>query len=251
MSESSTPIVRTALVTGGSRGIGRAICLELAKAGCNVAVNYAGSAAAAEETAAQCRALGVRAQVFQADVSSAAACAALVEQVLAAFGRIDVLVNNAGVTRDNLLLRMSEEDYDRVLDTNLKGAVFCCKAVARPMMRQRYGRIVNLSSVVGLRGNAGQVNYSASKAGLLGLTKSLAKELASRGVTANAVAPGFIETDMTNALPEAARSAMAAGIPAGRSGLPEEVARAVAFFAREDAGYITGQVLCVDGGMAV
>lgn len=251
MSESSTPIVRTALVTGGSRGIGRAICLELAKAGCNVAVNYAGSAAAAEETAAQCRALGVRAQVFQADVSSAAACAALVEQVLAAFGRIDVLVNNAGVTRDNLLLRMSEEDYDRVLDTNLKGAVFCCKAVARPMMRQRYGRIVNLSSVVGLRGNAGQVNYSASKAGLLGLTKSLAKELASRGVTANAVAPGFIETDMTNALPEAARSAMAAGIPAGRPGLPEEVARAVAFFAWEDAGYITGQVLCVDGGMAV
>ena len=251
MSESSTPIVRTALVTGGSRGIGRAICLELAKAGCNVAVNYAGSAAAAEETAAQCRALGVRAQVFQADVSSAAACAALVEQVLADFGRIDVLVNNAGVTRDNLLLRMSEEDYDRVLDTNLKGAVFCCKAVARPMMRQRYGRIVNLSSVVGLRGNAGQVNYSASKAGLLGLTKSLAKELASRGVTANAVAPGFIETDMTNALPEAARSAMAAGIPAGRPGLPEEVARVVAFFAREDAGYITGQVLCVDGGMAV
>ena len=251
MSESSTPIVRTALVTGGSRGIGRAICLELAKAGCNVAVNYAGSAAAAEETAAQCRALGVRAQVFQADVSSAAACAALVEQVLAAFGRIDVLVNNAGVTRDNLLLRMSEKDYDRVLDTNLKGAVFCCKAVARPMMRQRYGRIVNLSSVVGLRGNAGQVNYSASKAGLLGLTKSLAKELASRGVTANAVAPGFIETDMTNALPEAARSAMAAGIPAGRPGLPEEVARAVAFFAQEDAGYITGQVLCVDGGMAV
>ena len=234
MPESSS-IVRTALVTGGSRGIGRAICLELAKAGCNVAVNYAGSAAAAEETAAQCRALGVRAEAFQADVSSAAACTALVEQVLAAFGRIDVLVNNAGVTRDNLLLRMSEEDYDRVLDTNLKGAVFCCKAVARPMMRQRYGRIVNLSSV----------------AGLIGLTKSLAKELASRGVTANAVAPGFIETDMTNALPEAARSAMAAGIPAGRPGLPEEVARAVAFFAREDAGYITGQVLCVDGGMAV
>lgn len=250
MPESSS-IVRTALVTGGSRGIGRAICLELAKAGCNVAVNYAGSAAAAEETAAQCRALGVRAEAFQADVSSAAACAALVEQVLAAFGRIDVLVNNAGVTRDNLLLRMSEEDYDRVLDTNLKGAVFCCKAVARPMMRQRYGRIVNLGSVVGLRGNAGQVNYSASKAGLIGLTKSLAKELASRGVTANAVAPGFIETDMTNALPEAARSAMAAGIPAGRPGLPEEVARTVAFFAREDAGYITGQVLCVDGGMAV
>ena len=250
MPESSS-IVRTALVTGGSRGIGRAICLELAKAGCNVAVNYAGSAAAAEETAAQCRALGVRAQVFQADVSSAAACAALVEQVLAAFGRIDVLVNNAGVTRDNLLLRMSEEDYDRVLDTNLKGAVFCCKAVARPMMRQRYGRIVNLSSVVGLRGNAGQTNYSASKAGLIGLTKSLAKELASRNVTVNAVAPGFIATDMTAALPEAVRTEMCKTIPEGRAGQPEDVANAVAFFAAEQSSYLTGQVLCVDGGMAM
>ena len=251
MSESSTPIVRTALVTGGSRGIGRAICLELAKAGCNVAVNYAGSAAAAEETAAQCRALGVRAEVFQTDVSSAAACAALVEQVLAAFGRIDVLVNNAGVTRDNLLLRMSEEDYDRVLDTNLKGAVFCCKAVARPMMRQRYGRIVNLSSVVGLRGNAGQTNYSASKAGLIGLTKSLAKELASRNVTVNAVAPGFIATDMTAALPEAVRTEMCKTIPEGHAGQPEDVANAVAFFAAEQSSYLTGQVLCVDGGMAM
>ena len=249
MSESSTPIVRTALVTGGSRGIGRAICLELAKAGCNVAVNYAGSAAAAEETAAQCRALGVRAQVFQADVSSAAACAALVEQVLAAFGRIDVLVNNAGVTRDNLLLRMSEEDYDRVLDTNLKGAVFCCKAVARPMMRQRYGRIVNLSSVVGLRGNAGQVNYSASKAGLLGLTKSLAKELASRGVTANAVAPGFIETDMTKALPEETRKALSERIPAKRLGQTDDIAGAVLFLASDLAGYVTGAVLPVNGGL--
>ena len=250
MPESSS-IVRTALVTGGSRGIGRAICLELAKAGCNVAVNYAGSAAAAEETAAQCRALGVRAEAFQADVSSAAACAALVEQVLAAFGRIDVLVNNAGVTRDNLLLRMSEEDYDRVLDTNLKGAVFCCKAVARPMMRQRYGRIVNLSSVVGLRGNAGQVNYSASKAGILGLTKAAAKELAARNITVNAVAPGFIETDMTAVLPEKAKTAMLATIPMAAPGQPEDVARAAAFFARPESAYITGQVLCVDGGMAV
>ena len=250
MPESSS-IVRTALVTGGSRGIGRAICLELAKAGCNVAVNYAGSAAAAEETAAQCRALGVRDEAFQADVSSAAACAALVEQVLAAFGRIDVLVNNAGVTRDNLLLRMSEEDYDRVLDTNLKGAVFCCKAVVRPMMRQRYGRIVNLSSVVGLRGNAGQANYSASKAGLIGLTKSLAKELAARKITVNAVAPGFIDTDMTAVLPQQAREAMLATIPMAHLGQPEDVAHAVAFFASDEAAYITGQVLCVDGGMAV
>ena len=250
MPESSS-IVRTALVTGGSRGIGRAICLELAKAGCNVAVNYAGSAAAAGETAAQCRALGVRAEAFQADVSSAAACAALVEQVLAAFGRIDVLVNNAGVTRDNLLLRMSEEDYDRVLDTNLKGAVFCCKAVARPMMRQRYGRIVNLSSVVGLRGNAGQVNYAASKAGVVGMTKSLAKELAGRGVTVNAVAPGFMETDMTAAMPEAAKTATLAAIPMGRMGAVEDVARAVAFLTSDEAAYITGQVLAIDGGMSM
>ena len=240
-----------ALVTGGSRGIGRAICLELARQGAAVAVNYAGNEQAAQETVEACRALGVQAEAFQADVSDPAACEELISQVKERFGRLDILVNNAGVTRDGLLMTAKAEDFDRVLDTNLKGAYFCMKAAAKLMMRQRYGRIVNLSSVVGLRGNAGQVNYSASKAGLIGLTKSLAKELASRGVTANAVAPGFIETDMTNALPEAARSAMAAGIPAGRPGLPEEVARAVAFFAREDAGYITGQVLCVDGGMAV
>ena len=240
-----------ALVTGGSRGIGRAICLELARQGAAVAVNYAGNEQAAQETVEACRALGVQAEAFQADVSDPAACESLIAQVKEHFGRLDILVNNAGVTRDGLLMTAKPEDFDKVLDTNLKGAYFCMKAAAKVMMRQRYGRIVNLSSVVGLRGNAGQVNYSASKAGLLGLTKSLAKELASRGVTANAVAPGFIETDMTNALPEAARSAMAAGIPAGRPGLPEEVARAVAFFAREDAGYITGQVLCVDGGMAM
>ncbi len=240
-----------ALVTGGSRGIGRAICLELARQGAAVAVNYAGNEQAAQETVEACRALGVQAEAFQADVSDPAACESLIAQVKERFGRLDILVNNAGVTRDGLLMTAKPEDFDAVLDTNLKGAYFCMKAAAKVMMRQRYGRIVNLSSVVGLRGNAGQVNYSASKAGLIGLTKSLAKELASRGVTANAVAPGFIETDMTNALPEAARNAMAAGIPAGRPGLPEEVARAVAFFAREDAGYITGQVLCVDGGMAV
>ena len=248
---SEEKLTRAAVVTGGSRGIGRAVCVALAKQGCNVVVNYCHGEAAAAETAALCKELGVEAVTVQADVSTAEGCKKLFEEAVNAFGRVDILVNNAGVTRDNLILRLSEEDFDTVLNANLKGAFLCCKEAARRMVRQRYGRIVNLSSVVGLRGNAGQVNYSASKAGLLGLTKSLAKELASRGVTANAVAPGFIETDMTNALPEAARSAMAAGIPAGRPGLPEEVARAVAFFAREDAGYITGQVLCVDGGMAV
>ena len=164
---------------------------------------------------------------------------------------MDVLVNNAGVTRDCLLMRLTEEDYDKVLDTNLKGAVFCCKAVSRLMMKQRYGRIINMSSVVGLRGNAGQVNYSASKAGLIGLTKSLAKELASRGVTVNAVAPGFVGTEMTDAMPEAAKTATLASIPAGRIADPDEIARAVEFFAAEGSGYITGQVLCVDGGMAM
>ena len=248
---SEEKLTRAAVVTGGSRGIGRAVCVALAKQGCNVVVNYCHGEAAAAETAALCKELGVEAVTVQADVSTAEGCKKLFEEAVNAFGRVDILVNNAGVTRDNLILRLSEEDFDTVLNANLKGAFLCCKEAARRMVRQRYGRIVNLSSVVGLRGNAGQVNYSASKAGLIGLTKSLAKELASRGVTANAVAPGFIETDMTNALPEAARNAMAAGIPAGRPGLPEEVARAVAFFAREDAGYITGQVLCVDGGMAV
>lgn len=248
---SNETLTRCALVTGGSRGIGRAVCLELARAGFSIAVNYAGNQQAAQETAEACRALGVKAEIFAADVSRPEECARLFEEVLAAFGRVDVLVNNAGVTRDNLILRLSEEDFDKVLDTNLKGAFFCCKAAARPMMKQRFGRIINLTSVVGLRGNPGQTNYSASKAGLIGLTKSLAKELASRGITANAVAPGFIDTDMTRAMPEAAKAAMNGTIPLGRPGQPEEVARAVAFFASEESGYITGQVLCVDGGMAM
>lgn len=248
---SNETLTRCALVTGGSRGIGRAVCLELARAGFAIAVNYAGNQQAAQETAEACRALGVKAEIFAADVSLPEECARLFEEVLAAFGRVDVLVNNAGVTRDNLILRLSEEDFDKVLDTNLKGAFFCCKAAARPMMKQRFGRIINLTSVVGLRGNPGQTNYSASKAGLIGLTKSLAKELASRGITANAVAPGFIDTDMTRAMPEAAKAAMNSTIPLGRPGQPEEVARAVAFFASEESGYITGQVLCVDGGMAM
>ena len=242
---------RYALVTGGSRGIGRAICLELAARGAAVSVNYAGNAAAAEETVEACKALGVDAFALQADVADAAACEAMVKETIARFGRLDILVNNAGITRDGLMLTMKEADWDAVLDTNLKGAFHCMKAAYRPMMKQKYGRIVNLSSIVGLRGNAGQANYAASKAGLIGLTKSLAKELAARNVTVNAVAPGVIDTDMTAALPEKAREAMLSTIPMGRLGQAEDVARAVAFFAGEGAGYVTGQVLCVDGGMAV
>lgn len=242
---------RVALVTGGSRGIGRAICVELARNGARVAVNYAGSSQAAQETAELCRALGVEAEPFQADVSDPAACEALVSAVKERFGQIDILVNNAGVARDGLLMTAKEADFDQTLDTNLKGSYFCMKAVSRLMLRQKYGRIVSLSSVVGLRGNPGQTAYAASKAGILGLTKAAAKELAAKGVTVNAIAPGFIETDMTAALPEKAREAMLATIPAGRPGQAEEVARAAAFLASEGAGYITGQVLCIDGGMAV
>ena len=242
---------KCALVTGGSRGIGRAVCLELARQGARVAVNYAGNAAAAEETVKACQDLGAEAFAIQADVADAAACDAMVKEVLARFGRVDILVNNAGVTRDGLMLTMKESDWDTVLDTNLKGAFQCMKAVYRPMMKQKYGRVVNLSSIVGVRGNAGQANYAASKAGLIGLTKSMAKELAARNVTVNAVAPGFIDTDMTAALPEKAREAMLASIPMGRLGQAEDVARAVAFFAGDESAYVTRQVLCVDGGMAV
>ena len=242
---------RTALVTGGAKGIGRAVCLALAEKGMDIAVNYAGSAAAAEETAAACRALGVRAVTLQADVRRPENCQKLVEDTVAALGRIDVLVNNAGITADTLMLRMTEADFDNVLATNLKGAFFCTKAASRYMMRQRYGRIVSISSVVGLHGNAGQTNYAAAKAGLIGLTKSVAKEYAARGITANVVAPGFIDTDMTAAMPESARAAAAASIPAGKVGDAKDVAAAVAFLAGEQAGYITGQVLCVDGGMGM
>lgn len=242
---------KTAVVTGGSRGIGRAICLELARGGANVMLCYAGNEEAALDTAAACEALGAKAAAMRCDVSKTDEVKALVDAALQQFGAVHILVNNAGITRDGLLMTMKEDAWDQVLDTNLKGAFLTMKAVARTMMKQRYGRIVNLSSVVGLHGTAGQVNYAASKAGVIGMTKSLAKELASRGVTVNAVAPGFIDTDMTAALPQAARDALLPTIPAQRLGAAEEVAQAVAFLASDQAAYITGQVLAVDGGMSM
>ncbi len=242
---------KCAVVTGGGRGIGRAVCLALAAQGADVVVNYAGSVEAAGETAKACRALGVRAIAVQADVADEAQAAALVETAVRELGGVDILVNNAGITRDGLLLRMSEDDFTRVLDTNLKGAFHCMKAACRGMMRRRAGRIVNISSVVGVRGNAGQANYAASKAGLIGLSKSAAKELASRGITVNCIAPGFIDTAMTAALPEAVKEKLLAEIPMGRFGAAEDVAAAAAFLASDAAAYITGQVLCVDGGMAM
>ncbi len=242
---------KTAVVTGGSRGLGRAICLELARGGANVVFCYAGNESAARETVDRCEALGARALALRCDVARADGVKALMDAAVKECGRIDILVNNAGITRDGLLMMMKEADFDAVMDANLKGAFLCMKAASRIMVKQRYGRIVNLSSVVGLRGNAGQVNYAASKAGVIGMTKSLAKELASRGVTVNAVAPGFIATDMTAAMPDAAREAALASIPLQHLGTPEDVARAVAFLASDEAAYITGQVLCVDGGMAM
>ncbi|HIX33305.1 MAG TPA: 3-oxoacyl-[acyl-carrier-protein] reductase [Candidatus Gemmiger avium] len=245
-------MAKRALVTGGSRGIGRAVCLALAARGMRVAVNYAGNAAAAEEVVQACLQQGAPdAFAVQADVSDAEQVRALVAAVSERWGGVDVLVNNAGITRDGLMMRMSEQDFDAVLATNLKGAFACMQAVMRPMMKQRWGRIVNLSSVVGLRGNLGQANYAASKAGLIGMSKSAAKELASRGITVNCVAPGFIETDMTAVLPESVRTALLGQIPLARLGTAEEVAAAVAFLASPESAYITGQVLCVDGGMAM
>ena len=242
---------KTALVTGAAHGIGRCYAERLAAAGYRlILVDRDGGTldTARQELAA---AHGVTIDTLVMDMARMEASEELYAAVARLGAEVEVLVNNAGVTRDNLILRLSEEDFDTVLNANLKGAFLCCKEAARRMVRQRYGRIVNLSSVVGLRGNAGQTNYSASKAGLIGLTKSLARELASRNVTVNAVAPGFIETDMTAALPEAVRAEMAKGIPAGRAGQPEDVAQAVAFFAAEQSSYLTGQVLCVDGGMAM
>lgn len=242
---------KTAIVTGGSRGIGKAVCLELARGGANVVLCYAGNAESAAKAAAECEALGAKALAVKCDVSHPEEVKAMVDTAVKTFGAVHILVNNAGITRDGLLMTMKDADFDAVLDTNLKGTFYCMRAVSRPMMRQRYGRIVSLSSVVGLRGNAGQINYAASKAGVIGMTKSMAKELATRGVTVNAVAPGFIETDMTAAMTDAAKTATLAAIPMGRLGAAEDVAKAVAFLASDEAAYVTGQVLCVDGGMAM
>ena len=241
---------QTAIVTGGSRGIGRAVAVRLAKDGMNLVINYRGNSAAAEETERLCRELGAEVLLVQGDVSRAEDCEKLAAQAKEAFGRVDVLVNNAGITRDGLLARMTEEDFRAVLDVNLVGPWNMMKAVNRIMMKQRYGRIVNLSSVTGLMGNMGQTNYAAAKAGILGMTKSYAREVASRGITVNAVAPGFIDTDMTEAMPEGAKDKIITGIPMGRTGKPEDVAEAVAFLASDQAGDITGEVLRVDGGMA-
>ena len=242
---------KTAVVTGGSRGLGRAVCRKLAEGGANVVFSYAGNTAAAQETVKELESLGAQVRAVQGDVADSEAVKALMDTAVKEFGHIHILVNNAGITRDGLTMMMKEEDFDAVIDTNLKGTFLCMKAVSRIMLRQKYGRIVNLSSVVGIHGNAGQVNYAASKAGVIGMTKSLAKELAAKGITVNAVAPGFITTDMTDALPEAAKTALLATIPMARLGAPEDVADAVAFLAGDEAAYITGQILGVDGGMGM
>lgn len=242
---------KTALVTGASRGIGRDIALTLAEAGADVAVNYAGSEAKAEEVVDKIKAMGRRAFAVQANVASYKEVEAMVKRVTETFGRLDILVNNAGITRDNLLMRMKESEWDEVIETNLKGVFNGIKAVSRPMMRQRSGRIINLASVVGVAGNAGQANYTAAKAGVIGLTKTAAKELASRGITVNAVAPGFIETDMTAKLGDEIQKKLIEQIPLGKLGQPQDVARVVRFLASDDAAYMTGQTLHVDGGMVM
>lgn len=242
---------KVAVVTGAARGIGRAIALELAKDGAIVIINYHGSAEKAEEVKKQIEAEGGEAAVYQCNVADDTACGVFFKNIIKEYGRVDILVNNAGITKDGLLMGMSEEDFSRVVDVNLKGTFHCIRHVSRQMLKQRSGRIISLASVVGIRGNAGQANYAASKAGIIGLTKSAAKELASRGITVNAIAPGFIRTDMTEVLPDRVKEAAEGMIPMGSFGEPQDVAKAAAFLASDGARYITGQVLCVDGGMAM
>ncbi|MGE7693462.1 3-oxoacyl-[acyl-carrier-protein] reductase [Lysinibacillus sp. NPDC094177] len=242
---------KVAVVTGASRGIGRAIAFKLADEGAKVVVNYSGSQAKAEEVVASIQENGGEAIAVQASVSKTEEVTALMDAAVKTFGSLDILVNNAGITRDNLLMRMKEDEWDDVLETNLKGVFLCTKAVTRQMMKQRAGRIINISSIVGVAGNAGQANYVAAKAGVIGLTKTTAKELASRNILVNAIAPGFIETEMTDQLPEDLKQGMLTQIPLAKLGQPEDIAKAVAFLASDDANYMTGQTLHIDGGMVM
>ena len=242
---------KIALVTGGGRGIGRAICLELAARGATIIVNYNSSGAAAADVGAQIEKAGGAAQCVQADVSDTDQVMAMFKAIVSDFGTIDILVNNAGMTRDNVIMMMKPDDFDAVIETNLRSCWLCCKMAARTMMRRRSGSIINITSVVGIAGNGGQTNYAASKAGIIGLTKSLAKEVAARGIRVNAVAPGFVETDMTADLSDEIREKAIDAIPLGRMGVAEDIAKAVVFLASNDADYITGQTLVVDGGMVM
>ncbi|OKL37170.1 3-oxoacyl-[acyl-carrier-protein] reductase [Domibacillus mangrovi] len=242
---------KIALVTGASRGIGKAIALELARLGADVVINYAGNEQKAKDVSEEIKAIGRRSFIIQCDISDSDAVQSMVKETVDQFGRLDILVNNAGITRDNLLMRMKEQEWDDVINTNLKGVFLCTKAVTRQMMKQRSGRIINISSVVGRIGNAGQANYTAAKAGVIGLTKASARELAARGITVNAIAPGFIATDMTDELPIEAKEQLIGQIPLGTLGEVEDIAAAAAFLASNGAKYITGQVLGVDGGMAM
>lgn len=242
---------KVAIVTGGSRGIGRSICEKLASKGVHLVINYTSRQEDAQETARLCKEQGVQVLLVKADVGNYEDCQNLFLEALKITGKIDILVNNAGITRDNLILRLSEKDYLDVIQTNLNGSFYCMKLAAAHMIKNRKGRIINISSVVGVKGNAGQVNYAASKAGVIGMTKSLAREIASRGITVNAVAPGMIETEMTKVLDAGVIQKLQGEIPMKRGGSPQDVANAVSFLASDDASYITGQVLCVDGGMAI